>query len=46
MHFRLSGLPAEPFAELFSLSDEALAQRQAMRVVADQAHGYPCRIWV
>ncbi|MGO4501611.1 MULTISPECIES: DUF1203 domain-containing protein [unclassified Dyella] len=44
MHFRLSGLPAEPFAELFSLSDEALAQRQAMRVVADQPHGYPCRI--
>lgn len=44
MHFRLSGLPAEPFAELFSMSDEALAQRQAMRVVADQPHGYPCRI--
>jgi hypothetical protein len=44
MHFRLSGLPAEPFAELFTLSDEALAERRAMRVVADQEHGYPCRI--
>ena len=44
MHFRLSGLPAEPFADLFSLSDEALAERRAMRVVADQEHGYPCRI--
>ncbi|MBV8157841.1 MAG: DUF1203 domain-containing protein [Dyella sp.] len=44
MHFRITGLPAEPFAELFSLSDDALAERRAVRVVADQAHGYPCRI--
>ncbi|MHA6202896.1 DUF1203 domain-containing protein [Dyella soli] len=44
MHFRISGLPAEPFAELFSLSDAALAARQAMRTVADKPHAYPCRI--
>ncbi|WP_130618563.1 DUF1203 domain-containing protein [Dyella amyloliquefaciens] len=44
MHFRITGLPAEPFNELFSLSDEALAARRALRVVADQPHGYPCRI--
>ena len=44
MSFRISGLPAEPFAELFALTDEALAERRAMRVVADKAHGYPCRI--
>src|SRR5215469_15295517 len=44
MHFRITGLPAEPFDELFALSDEALAARRAMRVVADRAHGYPCRI--
>lgn len=44
MRFRISGLPAEPFAELFTLSDEELAERRAMRVVADAAHGYPCRI--
>lgn len=44
MHFRITGLPAEAFHELFSLSDEALAERQAMRVVADQPHGYPCRV--
>jgi len=44
MRFRISGLPAEPFAELFTLSDEALSQRRAVRVVADGAHGYPCRI--
>ena len=44
MSFRISGLPAEPFAELFTLSDEALSERRAMRVVADREHGYPCRI--
>ncbi|QNK02079.1 DUF1203 domain-containing protein [Dyella telluris] len=44
MRFRISGLPAEPFAELFALSDEALAERRAVRVIADTAHGYPCRI--
>ncbi len=44
MHFRITGLPAEPFEAWFSLSDEALAERRAMRVVADQPHGYPCRI--
>ena len=44
MHFRITGLPAEPFAELFTLPDDALAARRAMRVVADTAHGYPCRI--
>jgi hypothetical protein len=44
MHFRIRGLPAEPFAEWFTLDDDALAARRAMRVVADRAHGYPCRI--
>lgn len=44
MSFRLTGLPAEPFTGLFDLSDEALAERRAVRVVADNSHGYPCRI--
>ncbi|MET3651347.1 DUF1203 domain-containing protein [Dyella japonica] len=44
MSFRISGLPAEPFAELFSLSDEALAERRAVRMVADSDSGFPCRI--
>lgn len=44
MSFRITGLPAEPFDALFSLSDDALAARRAMRVVADDVHGYPCRI--
>ena len=44
MHFRIRGLPAEPFAELFTLSDLELAQRFAERRTVDAAHGYPCRI--
>ena len=44
MSFRITGLPAQPFEELFTLTDEALASRRAMRVVVDREHGYPCRI--
>jgi hypothetical protein len=44
MHFRLTGLPAEPFAELFSLTDDELAARRAVRMVAEDGGGYPCRI--
>jgi hypothetical protein len=43
MHFRIKGLPAEPFAPLFAMSDWALEKRGAVRRVADRA-GYPCRI--
>lgn len=44
MGFRIRGLPAEPFAELFSLPGEALAARGAVRRTADHAPGFPCRI--
>jgi hypothetical protein len=45
MGFRILGLPAEPFAALFDLPDEALAARGAVRRVADgRVPGYPCRI--
>ena len=44
MSFRLSGLPSAAFAELFSLSDTELAQRHAVRRIADKKPGYPCRI--
>jgi hypothetical protein len=44
MHFRIRGLPAEPFADLFNLSDTELAQRFAVRRTVDADHGYPCRI--
>jgi Protein of unknown function (DUF1203) len=42
MHFRIQGLPAEQFAPLFALADKDLAQRDAVRRVADGPH--PCRI--
>lgn len=44
MNFRITGLPAERFADLFALSDEALAERNALRTVADGHSGYPCRV--
>ena len=44
MGFRITGLPAEQFAGLFSLSDQELAARGAIRRVADAKPGYPCRI--
>lgn len=42
MNFRITGLPAEPFANLFNLSDEELRARGAMRTIAD--HASPCRV--
>jgi Protein of unknown function (DUF1203) len=45
MSFRITGLPAEDFAPLFALSDEALAARGAVRRIADGRNpGYPCRV--
>lgn len=43
MNFRITGLPAEPFAPWFSLTDDELKARHAVRRVAD-GPGYPCRI--
>jgi len=42
--FQLTGLPAEPFAELFELTDADLAALHAQRVVATVQPGYPCRV--
>lgn len=42
--FQLVGLPAEPFAALFDLSDAELAAHHAQRVVASEQPGYPCRV--
>ncbi len=45
MSFRIQGLPAEDFAPLFALSDEALAERGAVRRIADgRKPGAPCRV--
>jgi hypothetical protein len=43
MAFRITGLPAERFADLFTLSDEELAARGAVRRIVDRT-GYPCRV--
>ena len=45
MSFRITGLPAEHFSHLFSLSDAELAARGATRRIADErSPQYPCRI--
>lgn len=44
MHFRILGLEAAAFDDLFDLSGSALAQRGAVRRVADAEPGYPCRV--
>jgi hypothetical protein len=45
MSFRILGLPPEPFAPLFALSDQELAARAAVRRIADdRTPGYPCRV--
>jgi len=45
MHFRIRGLPAEKFAPLFALSDDELAEKDAVRRIADDREpGYPCRV--
>lgn len=42
--FRITGLPAEAFSELFTLSDAELAAHGAVRRIADARPGFPCRI--
>ncbi len=42
--FQLAGLDPRPFQALFALDDQALAAHGAVRCVADNAPGYPCRI--
>jgi hypothetical protein len=42
--FRVVGLPREPFAPLFALSDHELAARGMRRVIADSKPGFPCRV--
>ena len=44
MEFQVRGLPAAPFADLFGLSDEALARRGVIRRHADRRPGFPCRV--
>jgi Protein of unknown function (DUF1203) len=42
--FRIQGLAPDEFRPLFDLSDQALAARNARRVIADARPGFPCRV--
>ncbi len=44
MPFQIHALPAEDFAPLFALDDDALTARRAQRVTVAETPGYPCRI--
>lgn len=44
MAYRITGLPAAPFAPLFGLSDKDLKALGAERVIADAPNSYPDRI--
>lgn len=44
MGFRITGLDPEQFRALYSLSDDELAARNIVRVVADEKPGFPCRV--
>ncbi|WP_066651361.1 MULTISPECIES: DUF1203 domain-containing protein [Sphingomonas] len=42
--FKITGLDAAPFAELYGLSDAALAVRGVERMTVSAKPGFPCRI--
>jgi hypothetical protein len=44
MSYRISGLPRDRFAHLFGLPDDALAAHGALRMIATEKPGYPCRV--
>lgn len=44
MDYVIEGLDPAPFAPLFGLGDADLAARGAVRVIADETPGYPCRV--
>ncbi len=44
MNYRVLGLSPEPFAPLFSMTDDELAARGVVRRVADEPDSFPCRV--
>ena len=44
MDFRIRGLDPAAFAPLFAMTDAELARRRALRRVADEKPGFPCRV--
>lgn len=44
MAFQIHALPAEPFRDLFTLSDADLRARSARRMIVEAKPGTPCRV--
>lgn len=44
MTYAITGLPLDDFQPLFGLPEAELAKRNIVRMTADSAVGYPCRI--
>ncbi len=44
MTYSITGLPVEDFQPLFGLPNDELARRNIVRMTADSAVGYPCRV--
>jgi hypothetical protein len=44
MTYFIEGLQPAPFAALFGLSDDALAERRAVRMIASKKPSFPCRV--
>ena len=44
MTYAITGLDPSPFAHLVGLTDNELAAHGAVRMIADAAPGYPCRV--
>lgn len=44
MTYRIEGLAPAAFESLFSMTEGELAERNVVRVTADSASGYPCRV--
>ena len=44
MNYRIVGLEAEPFLDLFRLSDGELAHLGIVRTIANEKPGFPCRV--
>ncbi|QPC97944.1 DUF1203 domain-containing protein [Qipengyuania soli] len=44
MNYVIEGLDPAPFAPLFGMPDDALAEMGVVRMRADEAPGFPCRV--
>jgi hypothetical protein len=44
MTYRIEGLKPAAFESLYGMTDGALAERNAVRVIAEASRGWPCRV--